>query len=128
MSNPARSITVFGIYLAISGLSFVLIPNTILPLFGFPTTTEVWIRVVGLLASILGIYFLYSVRHDDHHFFRATVLGRIVFCIGVITFALLGWGSPLLIVFGLIDLAGAAWTWFSLRAEAAQLGAAAQKS
>ena len=115
MSNPARSITVFGIYLGISGLSFVLIPNTVLPMFGFSTTTEVWIRVVGLLAVILGMYFMYSVRHDDRVFFRATVFGRVLFCTGVVAFALLGLGSPMLIVFGLIDLAGAAWTWLSLR-------------
>ena len=116
MSNPERSITVFGIYLALSGLSFIFIPNIILPLFGFPTTTEVWIRVVGLLAAILGLYFLYGVRYQDRLFFRATVFARVVFCTGVILFAALGWGSPMLIVFGLIDLAGAAWTWLSLRA------------
>jgi hypothetical protein len=117
MSNLARSITVFGIYLAISGLSFVFIPNLILPLLGFSITTEVWIRVVGLLVAILGLYFLYSVRYHDRHFFRATVLARVVFCTGVIAFAVLGWGSPVLIVFGLIDVTGAGWTWLALRAE-----------
>ncbi len=116
MSRPAPSIIVFGIYLAASGLSFVFIPNAILPLFGFPATTEVWVRVVGLLASILGFYFLDSARHDDRHFFRATVFARVVFFTGVTAFALLGWGSPVLIAFGLIDLAGAAWTWLTLRA------------
>jgi hypothetical protein len=116
MLNPARSITVFGIYLLLSGLSFILIPNLILPLFGFAPTTEVWIRVVGLLAAILGFYFLYSVRHADYHFFRATLYARLTFFTGLVLMALLGWGSPLLIAFGLIDLAGAAWTWMALRA------------
>lgn len=116
MSNPARSITVFGIYLGITGLSFVFVPNVVLPLFGFPTTTEVWIRLVGLLTAILSLYFLYSVRHDDRHFFRATVFARLIFFAGVASFAILGLGSPLLIAFGLVDLAGAAWTWLALRA------------
>ena len=116
MLNPARSITVFGIYLLLSGLSFILIPNLILPLFGFAATTEVWIRVVGLLAAILGFYFLYSVRQADHRFFRATIYARLMFFTGLVLFALLGWGSPLLVAFGLIDLAGAAWTWVALRA------------
>jgi hypothetical protein len=107
--------TVFGIYLAIAGLLFIFIPNIILPLFGFPATTDVWIRVVGLLAVILSLYFLYSVRYADRHFFRASVFGRVVFCTGLITFAFLGLGSPMLIVFGLIDLSGATWTWLSLR-------------
>jgi hypothetical protein len=116
MLNVARSITVFGIYLALSGLSFIFIPNVILSLFGFAATAEVWIRVVGLLAAILGFYFLYSVRHSDHHFFRATVYARLTFFTGLVLFALLGWGSPMLVAFGLIDLAGAAWTWVALRA------------
>lgn len=115
MSRPAQSITVFGIYLVISGLSFVFIPNTVLPLFGLSTTTEVWIRVVGLLAAILGLYFLNSVRHDDRHFFRATVFARVAFFTGVTVFALTGLGSPMLIAFGLVDLAGAGWTWLALR-------------
>jgi hypothetical protein len=115
MLNAARSITVFGIYLALSGLAFIFIPNVILPLVGFAATTEVWIRVVGLLAAILGFYFLYSVRHADHHFFRATVYARLMFFTGLVLFALLGWGSPMLVAFGLIDLAGAAWTWVALR-------------
>jgi hypothetical protein len=117
MINSARSITVFGIYLAVSGLAFILIPNIVLPLLGFPATTEVWIRVVGLLAVILSMYFLYSVRHADRHFYRATIYARLMFFAGVLAFALLGWAGPLLIVFGLVDLAGAAWTWWSLRTE-----------
>lgn len=116
MLNAARSITVFGIYLALSGLSFMFLPNIILPLFGFAQTGEVWIRMVGLLALILGFYFLYSVRHADHYFFRATITARLMFFSGLALFAILGWGSPMLVAFGLIDLAGAAWTWLSLRA------------
>ena len=116
MSKPARSITVHGIYLVLSGLSFVFVPNFVLPLFGFAPTSEVWIRVVGLLATILGGYFLYSVRVDDRSFFRATIFARLTFFTGVMLFVLFGLGSPMLILFGLIDLAGAAWTWLTLRA------------
>jgi hypothetical protein len=116
MSNPARSITVFGIYLAIAGLSFFFIPNVVLPLLGFSTTTEVWIRLTGLLTAILGIYFLYSVRYDDRQFFRATIFARLIFFTGVTMLVIFGLASPLLVAFGLVDLAGAAWTWLALRA------------
>ena len=116
MLNVARSITVFGIYLLISGLSLVFIPNVLLPLLGIAPAVEVWIRVVGLLAAILGFYFLYSVRHADRHFFRATLYARLMFFTGLALFVIAGWGSPALLAFGLIDLAGAAWTWLALRA------------
>jgi hypothetical protein len=116
MSNLARSITVFGIYLLLAGLSFIFIPNLVLPIFGFPTTTEVWIRLTGLLTAILGMYFLYSVRYDDHHFHRATLYARLIFFSGVVLFVIFKLGSPMLIAFGLVDLIGAAWTWSALRA------------
>lgn len=115
MSNPARPMLVFGVYLALAGLSFIFIPNVILPLLGFPTTTEVWIRVVGLLVTILGFYFLYSVRHDDRRFYRATIFARLGFFAGVTAFALLNLAGPMLILFGVIDLVGAGWTWWALR-------------
>lgn len=115
MSSAARSITVFGIYLAAVGLSFFFIPNVVLPLFGFPTTAEVWIRLTGLLTAILGMYFLYSVRYEDRQFFRATIFARLIFFAGVTTLVILQLASPLLILFGLVDMAGAAWTWQTLR-------------
>lgn len=117
MTNSARSVLVFGIYLLLSGLSFAFIPNFILPLLGFAETTEVWIRLVGLLAGILGMYFVNAARAGDRRFFGNTLIARLVFFSGVTIFVLLGWASPLLVLFGLIDLAGAAWTWLALRAE-----------
>jgi hypothetical protein len=119
MSNSARSVTIFGFYLILSGLSFILVPNILLPLFGLAPTTEVWVRVVGLLALILGVYFLNGARANDRRFIRDTLLARVMFCTGMILFVIAGWGSPVLILFGLIDLAGAAWTWSALRRESA---------
>jgi hypothetical protein len=117
MSSLARSITVFGMYLSIAGLCFIFIPNIVLPLLGFAPTTEVWIRLLGLLTANIGIYFLYSVRHNDHHFYRATLYTRMIFFSGVIFFVIFKLASPLLILFGLVDLAGAAWTWAALRSQ-----------
>ncbi len=116
MKNPVLTMIVFGVYLLATGLGFVLAPNLLLPLFGFPATTEVWVRIVGLLSTILGMYFLYLARSDQRRFILATVYARLIFFTGVTAFALLGFGSPILVAFGLIDLAGAAWTWLALRA------------
>jgi hypothetical protein len=117
MSNSSRSVLVFGIYLLLSGLTFAFAPNAILPLLGFAQTSEVWIRLVGLLAGILGMYFINAARAGDRRFFGDTLTARLIFFSGVTLFVLLGWASPLLVLFGLIDLAGAAWTWLALRAE-----------
>lgn len=115
MPASARSIMVFGIYLLLSGLSFIFIPNLLLPLFGFAPTTEIWIRLVGLLAAILGGYFLNSVRVEDRAFYRATILARLAFFTGVVGFVVTRLAPPMLLAFGLIDVAGAAWTWWTMR-------------
>ena len=117
MNSPGRSIVVFGVYVVVVGLGFLLIPNTVLPIFGFPTTTEVWIRVLGLLAAALSLYYFYSASRNDLHFFRISVVGRIIFFIGMTALALLNLGGPMLIAFGLVDLLGAAWTWWALRSQ-----------
>jgi hypothetical protein len=116
MSTPARTVAVFGVYMLVVGLSFIFIPNIVLPLFGFGITTEIWIRVLGLLVMIVGIYYLSCARNEIQSFFQVSVFGRVAFCIGLVTLAFLNVGASTLIVFGLIDLAGAVWTWRSLRA------------
>jgi hypothetical protein len=99
------------------GVGFIVIPNVLLPLFGFPTTTEVWIRVVGLLALCLSVYEFLGVRNNDLSLFRSSVVVRVIFCIGMVAFALLGFGSFMLAGFGLVDLIFALWTWWALRAQ-----------
>lgn len=110
MSNAAKSILAFGIYLALIGLVFLVVPNTPLALFGFPTTNEPWIRVVGLLTVILAYYYIRAAYDEADPFFRWTVYGRPILTVGFIIFVVLGLAPPTLIIFGLPDLLGAIWT------------------
>jgi len=50
MSKAAFTVKAFGVYLVLLGIALVLVPNLLLGLFGIPSTSEVWIRVVVLLA------------------------------------------------------------------------------
>jgi hypothetical protein len=118
MSRAALSITVWGVYMIVAGLGFLLLPNTILPLIGFPTTAEVWIRVAGLLVVILGAYYFYFARNEVVPFFRVTIPGRVAFAVGVAALVGLGLSGPSLLLFGVLDLVGAIWTWWALRATA----------
>ena len=80
-------------------------------------TRYIWIRVLGLLAAALSLYYFYSASRNDLHFFRISVVGRLLFFIGMTALALLNLGSMMLIAFGLVDLVGAAWTWWALRSQ-----------
>ena len=117
MSKGARSVFVFSIYLFILGAILILIPNVLLSIFAFPETNEVWIRVVGLLIFILGFYYFQASKSEMKNFFQWTVYARASVIIFFIIFVLLGFASPVLILFGFIDAAAALWTHLSLRSE-----------
>jgi hypothetical protein len=115
MSNPARSIFVFGIYLALIGLGLLIVPNTLLGLFMLPATADVWIRVVGMLSLFLSFYFIQAARGEATAFFQWSVYVRSTTILFLIAFVLLGYATPYILPFGVIDLAGAIWTGLTLR-------------
>ena len=117
MSKSARSLFVFSLYLYVLGAILVLIPNVLLRLFFLPATDEVWIRVVGMLVFILGFYYFQASRNGLEKFFQWTVYARISVLFFFIAFVIAGLASPLLILFGVIDVAAAIWTQVSLRSE-----------
>ncbi len=117
MQSSAFTIKVFGVYVALTGIGLLTFPNLILGLFGFAPTVEIWVRVVGALAVVLGYYYWACGAAGATAFFKATVPGRLGFCalcIGLVAVA----GAPLpLLAFGVVDVAGAAWTYLALRRE-----------
>jgi hypothetical protein len=119
MSRAATSILVFGVYLVAVGAVLVLAPNLLLGLLGFPPTTEVWIRVAGVLVLILAYYFIQSTRRGTVDFWRWTTHVRfsLIFFFGA--FVLLGLAQPQLLLLGVADFLGAIWTTWALRADAA---------
>ncbi len=54
MSRAAFTVKAFGVYLLLLGAALVFVPNLLLSLLGMPPTTEVWIRVVGVLVFNIG--------------------------------------------------------------------------
>ena len=117
MSKTAFTVRAFGVYLVLLGVALVLAPNVLLGLFGMPATSEVWIRVVGLLALNIGVYYRYAAKSEARPFFLASVLVRAAVPAVFIVFVTLGLVSPLLILFGVVDLAGGLWTLTALRQE-----------
>ena len=105
----------FGIYLIVIGLGFLLAPNLPLDLLGFPTTTEPWIRVMAMLLLILAYYYIQAARKEMTGFFRLTVHGRASVIVFFIAFVVLDLAQPMLIMFGVVDLIAAIWTAWALR-------------
>jgi hypothetical protein len=117
MSMAAFTVKAFGVYVALLGLTLLVAPNVLLGLFGIPATSEVWIRVVGVLAFNVGVYYRYAAKSEATPFFQATVYARAAVPLVFLVFVVLGMASPVLVLFGVVDLAGGLWTLAALRAE-----------
>jgi hypothetical protein len=122
MSKATCSARVFAIYVFAVSTVLVVAPNVLLAVFGIAPTHEVWIRVVGVLAFNIGIYAWVCAGYRS--FLEASVYTRALVCASFVVFALLGLASPLIVLFGLVDLAGGVWTWVALKADARALGTA----
>lgn len=114
MTPAARSIHIFGAYLLVLGVGLLAVPDLLLSLLGLPPTTEVWIRVVGMLLVFLGIYYRVAAAAELRPFFLATVLMRASVPIFILSFVLAGWTEWPLLLLAAIDAAGAVWTWTAL--------------
>ena len=115
MSKSAFSVRVFSIYMIVFGSGLIVAPNLILSIFAVAETHEVWIRIVGLLMLIVGYLDFMASRSELLLFFRWTVAARLAVPVFLISFVVLGFAPPILILFGAIDAAGAMWTAVCLR-------------
>lgn len=116
MSKARLSLLVFGLYMVFAvGIGFMLIPIQILHLFGLTAGDDVWIRFVGMLASILGIYYIQVARTKLDAFIPWTVAGRYYAAAFMVLLVLLKMVGASLLIFAAIDIAGATWTWWALR-------------
>jgi hypothetical protein len=119
MSRAAKSLFVFGIYLCGLGLMLLLVPNLLLQLFGAPATNEVWIRINGMFVLCLSFFYVLAARNELTSFIRWTVPARIAVIIYFAAFILLLSAPKALLLFGLIDLLTAIWTWLALKKDEA---------
>jgi len=108
---------VFGIYLIGMGAGLLFMPNLVLGILGFPLASDVWVRVVGVLALLLAYYYISAARTQTRSFMQWTVPGRVGVFIAFVGFVLTGMVGPVMIALGLVDLLGAVWTWSALRSE-----------
>ncbi len=123
LRTARRSLVSFGVYLLALAVVLLAVPNVLLALFGIPPTSEVWIRVVGMLVAFLGYYDVRYGAVADRRFLELSVHTRVTvpaFFLAFVVFA----GAPWqLLLFGMVDLAGSIWTWLSLRGTSPSLAA-----
>ncbi len=118
MTPASKSIYYFGFYLALLAVTLLAFPNTLLGLFQIELTSEVWIRVVGVVVLNIGILYVFMASSSNVLFMTLTIYLRASVLLWFIIFVALGMAPVQLILFGLADAAGAVWTLVTLRKKA----------
>jgi hypothetical protein len=120
MNAEARSVFVFGVYLAVVGLTLVVQPSLLLPLFGIPATEEIWLlRVSGTLVVIIGFFCIQAGRFDWAEFYRGSITTRLWVMACFSSYVILGIAPRELLIVATIDFLGATWTALALRSKKA---------
>jgi hypothetical protein len=115
MTAPSKSVYYFGIYLILVGISLVVVPNFVLSLLFLPATSEVWIRIVGVLVFNIGVLYYVMAPENNRMFMILTVYLRASVFVWFVLFVVIGWAPAMLIGFGVVDLLGAIWTYSALK-------------
>ncbi|NTW68964.1 MAG: hypothetical protein HGB23_03855 [Chlorobiaceae bacterium] len=117
MNKTVLSLKLFGLYMNLLGTALVLVPNLLLSFFRIAPTHEVWVRVAGVLVFNLGIYYWFSSKNPTKSFIQASIIARFFVLAAFIAFILIGFATPVFLLFGAVDAAGALWTWIAVRGE-----------
>jgi hypothetical protein len=116
MNKSETSLFVFGLYLiVIVGLGFMFMPTMVLDMFGLKYGDDTWPRFVGMLASIIGAYYIVAVRLRLQPMFIWTVWMRYYAATFMVVMLLVGKIGLAVLLFAAIDAAGATWTLLTLR-------------
>ena len=114
-SNRYMSLLVQSIYVLLTGLQLVFVPNMLLGIFGFDETSEVWIKVLGLV--VISLSFIYYALHKSGNAEVATasMWARFFVGAGFILLVVSGQTKAAMVLFAGVDIATATWTWFELK-------------
>lgn len=115
MTPAARSLFLFGIYVLVVGVAFIVAPLPLMVLLHLPAATVGWARVVGLLALVIGSYDTVAGKSGNLAHIRASIPVRIGFAAGTALLVLFAQMPPLVLLLGATDVAGAVWTAVALR-------------
>lgn len=118
MTSSAKSLFYFGIYVLITGLQFIVVPEKLIALLQLPPIPQNWASVVGILALVIGSYDTFCGYTNVQPVIKISVYVRLGFAIATVLLFVSGQMPAGVLVMGAIDALGAMWTYFALRTEA----------
>ena len=125
MTRAQLSVYMFGLYL-VSGIAlpFLLIPDFALGLFGISAGDGMWVRFAGLLAGILGAFYIAAVLTRTDILLGWTVPARYATATFLCTMVAIGKVGLTLLIFAGLDALTASITWIAIKVDAEEKTAA----
>jgi hypothetical protein len=104
-----------AVYVIITGLQLIFVPNMLLAMFNMPATNEIWIKVLGIVVlPLFALYYAVS-KHGSMSAVKATVFSRMFVGLGFILLFLTKQAPPSIVLFAGVDILTAVWTIVELR-------------
>lgn len=119
--RAAKTIYWFSYYVFLAALLMLSFPQALLAYMSLPPGQAGWVRVLGLVTLIVGFYYWHCGRTGATEFFRATLVGRTAALLLFALLALAGLIPKMMALAGVLDFAGAIWTWLALRKDAREV-------
>ncbi len=117
MSKSAKSVFIYGIFYALNGLMLLFAPNVLLNSLGIESTSEVWIRLAGILLSAIAIYYILASKYELIVIMKATAFIRFSIIFFFTAFVFFNLVSSSIIIISAIDFLGGFWTFLMLKKE-----------
>ncbi|MFO0661652.1 MAG: hypothetical protein U0165_17740 [Polyangiaceae bacterium] len=118
-SHAARSLFYYGIYVGLCAAGLLFFPVQFLGPFGFEPPREIWIRVVGVMLVSMAMFNIRSALGEVRQFFSWSIPARMLVIVFFAAFVLADWAPAKLVLFGVVDFAGAVWTWWAMKRDSA---------
>lgn len=112
--GTAWSLLIFGGYALIMGLVLLLAPEQLLPMFGFAESSGTWVHVLGFVLCCSAYYYLWAGWTGNKGFARLTVHTRLASPLVMLVLLAMGKVGHMVLLFGIVDAVGGAWTWAML--------------
>ena len=95
----------------------LLIPGFFAGFLSLDISAELVIRILGMMLMFYGYFYIRSSMYPEKmiNFYKWTIHTRSSAIIFLLAFYLLGFANPIIISFGVIELAGAIWTLIELK-------------
>ncbi len=119
LDEPAGTVFWFGLYLGAVAVLLFAVPGFFLSLFFLPPPVDPWVRVLAVPLFNFALMYLAMARWAPPAVLRMTAITRswVIALFGALV--ALHLAPPMILIFAVVDLAGAIWTLWAIRRQQA---------